>query len=59
MWARPSICVATLSLMNRALLCHRVPLGFRLGSTTASPWAPMPPGDRNDITSPGEWPGHL
>src|SRR5688572_33444305 len=56
---RPSSCVATLSLINSALLCQRVLLEFVLASTTESFCAPTPPGDRNEMISPGEWPGHL
>src|SRR5688572_20934251 len=59
MWPRPSIWVATLSLKNIALLCQRVLLGLVEGFTMASFWAASPAGERNEIISPGEWPGHL
>ena len=46
-------------LHRHADQCQRVLLGFDLGSTTASFCASTPPGERKDMISPGEWPGHL
>src|SRR5262245_30371254 len=61
MCARPSICVATLSLMNSADECHAIRCGFEFESSTegVSPCRLTSSGERNVSTSPGLWPGHL
>ena len=60
MWARPSIWVATLSLMNRAAECQKtLSAFFEAGGASGSFIRSMPSGLRNVMISPGLWPGHL
>ena len=61
MWPRPSICVATLSLMNRALLVYVVFSEFSFSLITASwsPWLSIPGGVRKEMISPGLCPANL
>ena len=58
-WARPSICVPTLSLMNTAQLCQAILLGFSFGSAAGlkSPWRRTPSGPRNVMIAAGLCPG--
>ena len=58
-WPNPSIWVATLSLMNRAQLCHAVNEGLSWITPGMSFWLFTPSGDRNMMISPGLCPGHL